>query len=74
MKTNIRNRNHDILERFDRLPDDAVIPDPAAAEVLSVSPRTLRYRMPQLPRIQLSRQRSGRRVGDIRALVRGTAS
>jgi hypothetical protein len=71
MKTNIRYRNEEILERFDRLPDDAVIPDPAAAAVLSVSERTLRYRM-TLPKIQLSKQRQGRRVGDIRALVRGT--
>jgi len=70
----LKKHNEAIVERFDRLPDDAVIPDPAAVAVLCVSERTLRYRMPNLPKIKISTKRQGRRVGDIRALVRGGAA
>lgn len=62
-----------ILASFDSLPNDAIIPDSAAAEVLGVSTDTLR-RQKQIPQRWLSERRRGRRVGDIRALARGTAA
>jgi hypothetical protein len=42
------------------------------AELLGFSLRTLR-RHQRIPRVQLSPRRVGRRVGDIRAHVRGVA-
>jgi hypothetical protein len=70
----LKDKNQEIVERFDRLPDDAVIAVPAAAAVINVSERTLRYRMPNLPKIRISMKREGCRVGDIRALVRGAVA
>jgi len=70
----LRDKTERILAQFDRLPDDCVIPIPAAAAVLNVSERTVRCRMPGLPKVQLSIKREGCRVGDIRALVRGAAA
>ena len=58
-----------IKELNDR-PDDAVIADPVAADLLGISLRTLR-RHQHIPRVQLSPGRVGRRLGDIRAHVRG---
>jgi hypothetical protein len=55
-----------------KLPDDAVIPDPAAAIMLGVSVWTLRRNNP-VPPIKISTQRRGRRLGDLRAFTRGTA-
>jgi hypothetical protein len=62
-----------ILASFDSLPDDAIIPDPAAAEVMGISTDTLR-RQTRIPQRRLSERRCGRRVGDIRALARGKAA
>ncbi len=59
------------LSGFDRLPDDAIVPDPVAAEILSISVWTLR-RNNLVPARQISKRRRGRRVGDLRAVVRGT--
>jgi hypothetical protein len=60
-----------IVAKFADLPDDAIVPDLAAALLLSISPWTLRRRNP-VPPIKISERCRGRRAGDIRALVRGT--
>jgi hypothetical protein len=61
------------LAEFDRLPADAIIDDPVAAALLGISVDTLRRRNP-VPQRQVSDRRRGRRVGDLRALVRGEAA
>ena len=58
------------LKQLDQLPDDAVIADPVAAEIMGISTRTLRRRNP-VPRVQLSPGRIGRRLGNVRSHVRG---
>jgi len=58
------------LKDFDSLPDDAVVPDVLAAEILSISPWTLRRTNP-VPARQITERRRGRRAGDLRNLVRG---
>lgn len=60
------------LKELNDRPDDAVIADPVAAELLGISLRTLR-RHQHIPRVQLSPRRVGRRLGDVRAHVRGSA-
>jgi hypothetical protein len=59
----------EILERFDALPDAAVIPSKITSIILGLSERTTRYH-PNLPRVQISPNRYGQRVGDIRRLSR----
>ena len=59
------------LSQFDSLSDDAIIPEPVAAEILGVSLDTYR-RSKLLPRRHVSRRLVGARVGDVRALSRGT--
>jgi hypothetical protein len=61
----------EIVRRVDSLPDDAIIPDPAAAIVMGISQRTLRRNCP-VPKIKLGPRTGGRRLRDIRALGRGT--
>ena len=63
------NELHEALERFDSLPDDAILPSRVTGIILGVSERTIRYH-PYLPRVQISRGRYGQRVGDIRKLAR----
>jgi hypothetical protein len=58
------------LKELDERPDDAIIADPVAAELLDISLRTLRRRNP-VPRVQLSPNRVGRRLGDVRVRIRG---
>jgi hypothetical protein len=58
-----------ILERFDALPDDAVVSSRITAVILGLSEKTVRYH-PGLPRVRLSVGRYGQRLGDIRKLVR----
>jgi hypothetical protein len=58
------------LKAFADLPDDCAVSDPLAAAVLGISLRTLRRSDP-VRKIQLSPGRNGRRVGDIRAKIRG---
>jgi hypothetical protein len=65
--------NHEKLELFDKLPEDAIVRDAVAAEILSISIWTLRRNNP-VPVKQISGRSLGRRVGDLRALVRGTDS
>jgi hypothetical protein len=62
----------ELIENFDRLPDDAIVPDVVARILLNDSERSFRLR-PPVPRIPIGPQRGGRRVGDIRALVRNAA-
>jgi hypothetical protein len=59
----------EILERFDVLPDDAVVPSKVTAIVLGLSERVVRYH-PKLKRVEVSVGRYGQRVGDIRKIVR----
>jgi hypothetical protein len=59
------------LEHFDSLPDDAVLLDALAAKLLSISPWTLKRENP-VPPVQVSERRRGRRVGDLRRLIRGS--
>jgi hypothetical protein len=60
----------ELIENFDRLPDDAVVPSKVTDIVLGISEWT-RRRHPLLRRIPLSPRRFGNRVGDIRAIARG---
>ena len=59
----------EILQRFDSLPDDAVVPSKITGIILGLSERTIRYH-PSLPRIKISRGRYGQRAADIRLLSR----
>jgi hypothetical protein len=63
------NDLYEALARFNALPDDAVLPSQVTAIILGVSERSVRYH-PNLPRVQITRQRYGQRVGDIRKLCR----
>jgi hypothetical protein len=58
------------LTFFDALPNDALVTDRVAAAILSISVWTLRRENP-IPSRQISSRRRGRRVGDLRSLVRG---
>jgi hypothetical protein len=60
------------LKTFDSLSDDAIVPDPVAAEILGMSVWTLRRNNPVPPR-HMSERCRGRRAGDLRAKVRGAA-
>lgn len=63
----------EIIQNFDRLPDDACVPRATAAVILNMSERTLR-RHPILKWVELTPRLKAVRAGDIRALVRGTAA
>jgi len=63
------NELHEALERFNSLPDDAILPSRVTGMILGLSERTVRYH-PHLPRVQISRGRYGQRVRDIRRLCR----
>ena len=57
-----------IVAKVDSLPDAAIITDPAAARLMGISIWTLK-RNNLVPAIQISIQRKGRRLGDIRKLA-----
>jgi hypothetical protein len=59
-----------IVARADKLPDAAILPDQASARLMGISIWTLRRNNP-VPPIKISIRRTGRRLGDIRALSRG---
>jgi hypothetical protein len=61
------------LADYDVLPDDAIVADALAAKILSISIWTLRRENP-VPARQISERKRGRRVGDLRAKVRGKAA
>jgi hypothetical protein len=63
-----------LIQNFDSLPDDAVVSDAVARIVLNVPASSFRKNFkdnPKLPKIELSAQRWGRRVGNLRSLIRG---
>jgi hypothetical protein len=57
----------EILQQFDQLPDDAVVPTAVTAIIHGVSERTVRRTYPS---VQLSPNRKGQRVGTIRQISR----
>jgi hypothetical protein len=57
----------EILKRYEALPPSAVVSSKAAAAILGVSERVVRYH-PNLPRVQLTAQRYGFRKSDIEKL------
>jgi hypothetical protein len=57
----------EILKRYEALPPSAVVSSKAAAAILGVSERVVRYH-PALPRVQLTTQRYGFRKSDIEKL------
>jgi hypothetical protein len=61
------------LEHFDSLPGDAVVLDALAAKLLSISTWTLKRENP-VRAVQVSERRRGRRVGDLRNLIRGASA
>jgi hypothetical protein len=65
----------ELIQNFDKLPDDAIVPDVVARLVLNVTERTWRrkpnYIDSKIPKVELSPQRWGRRAGNIRAFARG---
>jgi hypothetical protein len=60
-----------LVENFDALPDDQLVPSKVAQILLNISEWTLRRKPLPLRRIQLSQQKFGYRVGDIRKMIRG---
>jgi hypothetical protein len=66
----LSRRHQTIFEQFDRLPDDAIVPDPVSAAILGMSSWTLNRTNP-VPKRQISERIGGRRAGDLRALARG---
>jgi hypothetical protein len=63
-------KNPAAVQQFENLPDDVIVPDPIAADILGISIWTLRRAGPVRP-VQLSPKRRGRRLGDLRRLIRG---
>jgi hypothetical protein len=62
-----------ILKRVPELPDEAIIPDPAAAILVGMSESSLRRTNP-VPKIKTGPRTGGRNLGDIRALTRRSRS
>ena len=60
----------EILKRYEALPSTAVVSSKAAAAILGVSERVVRYH-PNLPRVQLTTQRYGFLKRDIEKLSGG---
>jgi hypothetical protein len=60
----------EIVKRVGDLPDDVLVHDSVAAILLGTSPRSLRRNSP-VRKITTGLRTSGRRLGDIRALLRG---
>lgn len=60
----------EIIQHWDKLPDDALVSSKIAAVVLGCADRTVRYSM-RLPKVPISRGRYGFRVGDLRRIARG---
>lgn len=58
----------EILRHFDELPDSAVVPCRVASLMTGMAPRTLR-RQP-IPTVPITDSLNGKRVGDIRGLLR----
>lgn len=67
MPPNLSAHHRDLVRRFDELSDDAVVPVEVPAAIHGVSKRTVQRRY---PKVQLSPNRIGIRVGTIRAMSR----
>ena len=57
-----------LIERADRLPDAAILPDRAAALLLGISVWTLRWNNP-VPPVQITARMRGRKLSDIHQLT-----
>jgi len=64
---------NELLKRWPSLPDEAVVHVKVAAAVTGLSERTIRYDG-RFPRVQLTENRYGIRVGDIRKVLIGDAA
>lgn len=63
------NELHEVLERFNALPDDAILPSRITGIILGISERTVRYHTsPANPNIAWPV--NGQRAGDVRKLCR----
>jgi hypothetical protein len=62
----------EIVGRFDKLPDDAVVPTEVTAAVLGLCAKSVRDN-PELPKRWVSPKRYGQSVRDIRRLVRSAS-
>jgi hypothetical protein len=67
MPTDHTDNISEILQRFDSLPDDAIVLTRVTAVIHGISVRTVRRTYPS---VKLSPNRIGQRVGTIRALSR----
>ena len=61
---------NELLKRWSLLPDEAVVHAKVAAAVTGLSERTIRYDS-RFPRVYLTENRYGIRVGDIRKVLAG---
>lgn len=68
-----RPNPREVAARTGDLPDDAIVHDPVAAILLGMSQRSLQRTNP-VPQRVITEKIRGRRLGDIRALIRGTAA
>ena len=64
----LSDRHTHLLEGFDRLPDDAVVPTPVTAALFGLCQKTVRERFPS---VRISPGRMGQRVGYLRSISRG---
>jgi hypothetical protein len=64
----LSERYSHLIENFDKLPDDAVIPTAVTAALLSVNPKTVQSHYES---VQISPGRTGQRVGYLRAKLNG---
>jgi hypothetical protein len=62
----------ELVENFDKLPDDMLVGPTVASTVLAnIAEQHLR-RDPPIPKVKISDRRWGFRVGDLRELIRGS--
>jgi hypothetical protein len=71
-KARKQQRIAEFFAKFPSLPDDALAKDPESAAILSMSVWTLQRTNP-VPARKISARVRGRRVGDLRRLMRGEA-
>jgi hypothetical protein len=63
-------RHREIVESFDNLPVDAIVPDRVTRFLFGDPSEWTFRRHPPVPRLQISPGRKGSRVGDIRERIR----
>jgi hypothetical protein len=69
----VKNRISEVVRGFDKLSDDAMVPEPVGDAMLSISQWSRRRHRP-LPRYEVAPGIFRNRVRDIRALRRSEAS